>query len=343
MAKLCRIEDAIGEERAAVIVHKRDIEYYVRRWSDRNIARKGEVFSARVVRIDKDLMAAFVDMGSGANGLLRFAMANNAPRFVEGAMVRVEVLRQTGTGQTETGKGPLVRFIEPSEADKPAKEKSISLRAAIAARYPGIKFEEGHVNGVDEAAETEIALQGGGYVYIEHTRAGTMIDVDTGTGQKTAVGITAAREIARQIRKRGIGGLLLIDFPNFRQRKVQADVWQTFKDGFNDDPDMPKIATYSRFGTIEMTRTRRGPSIAQIMMGKDGEPTTETIALQGLRRLATEAKLDGGAHLVLQVPDAAFKWLDADTIGWRKALAERIGERFRIVSGTIIDVYKDEK
>jgi len=337
MAKLCRIEEAIGEERAAIINHKRDVEYYVRRWSDLDIARKGEVFSARVLRIDKDMMAAFVDMGSGANGLLRFAMATNAPRLIEGAMVRVEVLRQT-----ETGKGPLVRFMESSDADKPCKEKTVGLREALTVRYPDIKFENGHVNGVDEAAETEIALEGGGYVYIEHTRAGTMIDVDTGTGQKSAVGLAAAREIARQIRKRGIGGLLLIDFPNFRKRKVQADVWQTFKDGFNDDPDMPKIAPYSRFGTIEMTRTRRGPSIAQIMMGKDGEPTTETIALRGLRRLTTEASVEGGARLVLQLPEAAFQWLEADTIGWRKALAARIGERFRIVSGANIDVFKDE-
>lgn len=337
MAKLCRIEDAIGEQRAAIINHKRDVEYYVRRWSDSDTARKGEVFSARVLRIDKDMMAAFVDMGSGANGLLRFAMATNAPRLIEGAMVRVEVLRQT-----ETGKGPLVRFMEPSDADKPCKEKSADLRQALTARYPDIKFEDGHVNGVDEAAETEIALEGGGYVYIEHTRAGTMIDVDTGTGQKGAVGLAAAREIARQIRKRGIGGLLLIDFPNFRKRKVQADVWQTFKDGFNDDPDMPKIAPYSRFGTIEMTRTRTGPSIAQIMMGTDGEPTTETLALRGLRRLATEASVEGGARLVLQVPKSAFQWLESDAIGWRKALAERIGERFRIVSGASIDVYKDE-
>ncbi len=337
MAKLCRIENAIGEERAAIIDHKRDIEYFVRRWSGRDIARKGEVFSARVLRIDKDLMAAFVDMGCGENGLLRFAMSNNAPRLVEGAMVRVEVLRQA-----EIDKGPLVRFIEPSKADRPTKEKSISLRQAISARYPGIKFEDSLVNGIDEAAETEIALQGGGYIYIEHTRAGTMIDVDTGTGQKSAVGIASAREIARQIRKRGIGGLILVDFPNFRKRKIRADVWQTFKDGFNGDLDHPKIAPFSRFGTVEMTRTRRGPSIAQIMMGKDGEPTTETIALRGLRRLTKEANVDGGARLVLQVPSAAYKWLEADIIGWRKAMAARIGERFRVVSGAVIDVYKDE-
>ncbi|MCF6275217.1 MAG: hypothetical protein L3J05_05590, partial [Robiginitomaculum sp.] len=77
MAKLCRIEQAIGEERAAVIDHKRDIEYYVRRWSDRNIARKGEVFSARVLRIDKDMMAAFVDMGSDIETKI-FSISNSS-------------------------------------------------------------------------------------------------------------------------------------------------------------------------------------------------------------------------------------------------------------------------
>ena len=337
MAKLCRIENAIGEERAAVIAHKRDIEYYVRRWSAQGLARKGEVFSARVKRIEKDLMAAFVDMGNGESGLLRFTMAPNAPRLVEGAMVRVEVLREA-----ETGKSPFVRFIEPSDAAKPAKEKTISLKDAISARYPDIQFEDSPVNGIEEAAETQVALHGGGFIYIEHTRAGTMIDIDTGSGQKAQVGINAAREIARQIRKRGIGGLILIDFPNFRQKKIQADVWQTLKDGFKDDPDSPKIAPFSRFGTIEMTRTRRSAHIAQIIMGKDGEPTFETVALRGLRRLTTEAKIDGGTRLVLQVPEAAYQWLEADTISWRKVLADRIGKRFRIMPGARIDIFKDE-
>ena len=337
MAKLCRIEHAIGEDRAAIVEHKRDIEYYLRRWSERDRARIGDVFSARITRIDKNMMAAFVDLGSSDHGLLRFAMTPNAPRLVEGAMVRVEVLRQS-----EAGKGSLVKYIEPSAATKPAKEKSIDLKTAIATRYPGIRFENGHVNGIDEAAETEIALQGGGFVYMEHTQAGTMIDIDTANGQKSAVGIAAAREIARQIRKRGIGGLILVDFPNFRKKKVQADVWQTFKDGFNNDPDTPKIAPFSRFGTIEMTRTRIGPSIAQIMMTAGGKPTVETTALRALRRLRAEANVHGGAHLVLQAPESVFNWLQADTIGWRAAMADQIGDRFKLVSGANIDVYKDE-
>ena len=337
MAKLCRIEQAVGEERAAVIDHKRDMEYYVRRWSDRDIARKGEIFSGRVKRIDKDLMAAFVDLGNNESGLLRFAITPSAPRLIEGAMIRVAILRQA-----EPGKGPLVKFIEPSEAKTPIKEKSVSLREAISARYPGIVFENGHINGIEAAAETEIALQGGGYIYIEHTRAGTMIDVDTATGQKSEVGKAAAREIARQIRKRGIGGLILIDFPNFRKRKTKADVWQTFKDGFNNDPDMPKIAPWSRFGTIEMTRTREGPPIAQILLHPNGSPTPETLALSGLRRLTTEAQIDGGTRLVLQLPEAGFVWLESGIIDWRTNLAERIGQRFRIVTGKTITVYKDD-
>ena len=342
MAKLCRLEQAIGEDRAAVVAHKRDIEYFVRRWSDTGLARTGEVFSGRVLRIDKDLMAAFIDLGAGKNGtresgLLRFTMAPGVPRLSEGDMLRVSVLRQA-----EPGKVPLLKYVALSDAPKPVKEKTVDLKAEIAARYPNVKFEHSPVNGIDMAAETEIALAGGGFVYIEHTRAGTMIDVDTGTGQKSAVGVAAAREIARQIRARGIGGLILIDFPNFRKKKVQADVWQTLKDGFNGDPDLPKIAPFSRFGTVEMTRTRRGPSIAQVMRNRSGNATPETIALQALRRLETEARVDGGARLVLQLPSEAYDWLQSDVIAWREALTERMGARFRIVAGASIDVFKDE-
>lgn len=337
MAKLCRIEHAIGEDRAAVIYHKRDIEYYISRWSKRHLARQGEVFSGRITHIDKEIMAAFVDLGNGESGLLRFSMATNAPRLVEGAMIRVEVLREA-----EPGKGPLLRYMAMSQSKACVREEAKSLRDTIAARYPGIQFEEGRVNGIDEAAEVEIALQGGGYIYIEHTRAGTMIDLDTGNAKKSTAGITAAREISKQIRKRGIGGLIIIDFPSFRQKKVQADVWQTLVDGFADDPDRPKFAKFSRFGVVEMTRARKSASIAQVMMDSCGRPTDETQALRALRRLTDEARIDGGAQLVLQVPKSVFDWLQSGFIGWEEALRERIGARYHIVTGKDIQVYRDD-
>ena len=333
---ICSIEEAIGETRAAIIYKKKTVEFYLRRWSDKNLARAGDVFSGRVARVDKDMMAAFVDLGQKPDGLLRFAMAATAPRLAEGQMIRVKILREA-----EMGKGPLVMYEGASEAEKPVKEVSVSLEDMITARFPGIVFEEGEVGGIDYAAEEEIALRTGGFIYIEHTRAATMVDIDTGGGAKTKVSIEAAREIARQVRQRGIGGLILIDFPNFRKKKDRADVWQTLKDCFAGDPNNVKLAPFSRFDTVELSRARTGATIAQILGHKDGQASAETTALAGLRRLAKEARVDGGAQFVLAVPKEAHDWLEADNIGWRAALSDKIGARFKIETGDKIDVYKE--
>ncbi len=340
MADYCRIEEAIGETRASVINKKQNIEFYIRRWSHKNMPHVGDEFSARVLRVDSALMAAFVDLGpnSGPAGMLRFTMSPNAPRILEGQMLRVKVLRES-----EPDKGPLLSYLGESTAKSAQKEVAVSLKDMIKGRYPKISFEEGEVNGISWAAEEEVALKDHGYIYIEHTRAGTMIDVDTSGGQKTKVSIAAAKEIARQIRLRGIGGLILIDFPNFRKKKDRADVWQTLVDGFNSDPNVVKVGPFSRFDTVEFTRSRTGLSIANVLCDKNGYPTPETMALKGLRRLMKEARVDGGTRLVLELPRAALEWLEHDYIDWKSPLTDKIGARFTIREGGALDVYKDEK
>lgn len=336
MTNLCKIEHAIGETRAALVHKKQVVEYHIRRWSTANEPHAGDVYSGRVRAVDKNLMAAFIDLGTQSAGLLRFSMSPNAPHLQEGQMVRVKILREA-----ETGKGPLVGFVELSDVEAPIKEVTQSLEAEIRARYPHAVFEEKPVNGIVWACEEEVALKNGGYIYIEHTRAATMIDVDTAGGQKSKVSIEAAKEIARQIRLRGIGGLVLIDFPNFRKKKERADVWQTLKDCFAGDANAIKIAPFSRFDTVELTRSRSGPTLAQTLLGKNGELSAETLALQGLRRLVKEARIDGGAKFVLELPENAYAWLNADNIVWEAPLAEKIGQRFQVKQGASVDVFKD--
>ncbi|NNC36735.1 MAG: ribonuclease E/G [Acidimicrobiales bacterium] len=338
MANKCTIEHAIGETRAAILYKNKPVEYHLRRWSDEGLPRAGDIFAGRVTKVDKQLMAAFVDLGAGEPGLLRFAMTPNAPRLTEGQMILVRIVRDA-----EAHKGPLVEFTAKSEVDKPGPQKTGTLDEFIAARFPGISIEEGPVDGIDYVTDTEVALKNGGFIYIEHTRAGTMIDIDTAGGQKTKVSIAAAKEIASQLRLRGIGGLIVIDFPNFRKKKDRADVWQTLQDCLNNDPNITKIAPFSRFDTVEMTRSKSGLTIGQIMLDASGEPSVETLALRGLRRLEKEARVDGGARLVLQLPQKAYDWLQSGVILWEQPLAERIGARFKLVSGDKLDVFKDEK
>lgn len=338
MADVCRIERAIGETRACVYHKRQAMELYVRRWSEEKLPRVGEVFSGRVRAIDNQLMAAFVDLGikNEAQGLLRFTLSPDAPRLLEGQMVRVEILREA-----EANKGPLIKFIELSDATDIIKEKSVSLEDMIKARFADIRFEDGVVQGVDWAWEPEVALKSGGNIFIEHTRAGTMVDVDTGAGPKVKTGVEAARQIVRQVRLRGIGGLILIDFPNFRKNKDRQDVWKTLEDGFKNDPNPVKLAPFSRFGTVEIVRTRHGKSIAQTLM-VGGQFTSETTAITGLRRLMTEASVHNGAKLVLALPEHAYEWLEAGHIDWKLAVADKIGARFRLTQASKLDVYVDE-
>ncbi|MEE9272755.1 MAG: ribonuclease E/G [Robiginitomaculum sp.] len=337
LIKFCHIEEAIGETRAAVLYKNRPIEYYVRRWSERSKPRAGDVFSGRVTSIDKTLMAAFVELGAGPQGLFSFTQNNKAPRITEGQMLRVQILRES-----EAGKGPLLGFVELSGEKKPTKEKCKTLKEMIRGRYKDIKFINKPVDDLERATETEVSLMGGGFFYIEHTRAGTMIDVDTGgAGSKTEIGMRAAQKIAHQVRLRGIGGLVLVDFPNVRKHKDREMIWKTLNESFIGDPDNVKIAPFSRFGTVEFTRTRRGSILAHVLNDKFGRETAETIALQGLRRLDIEAQVQGGAKLKLELPKRAYEWLENGVIDWKMPLTAKFGARFSVKIGPKIDVYKE--
>jgi len=329
----CILERGIGETRALIRLGRKPVEVHIRRDSQAARPFEGDMFAGRITRIDKNMMAAFVDLGAGESGLLRFATAPNAPRLCEGDGVEVRIKRTQ-----EPGKAALLEFVGKTKVREPGKIKALSLQDVLQARWPGLVFEKGRVDLVEPLCESEVALPSGGFVYIDHTRAGTMIDVDSGTAPKFKTAMEAAKEVSRQIRLRGIGGLILTDFPNLRAKKQRADVWQTFADGFNTDPDTDKIAPFSRFGTIEMSRTRHGPSIAQIY----AQNPAETLALLGLRRLLQEVQGQGGARWVLQLPKPGFDWLEQNVIDWRGQLEGRIGARFRIIKGATLDVFRDD-
>ncbi len=329
-----KIEYAIGEDRAAIYRGRKLVTLLLWRHSKAGQPKPGEEFIGKITGIDKNMMAAFLDLGSGQSGFLRFTLDNKAPKITEGMHIKCRVQRPP-----EPDKSALVRFLSLADADI-GRVKSVSFEDYLKAKYQGIKTERAKVGGIEQACESEIDLPSGGLVTIEHTKAGTMIDIDTGTATKFKTAMEAAKEIPRQIGLRGIGGLILADFPNLRAKKQRADVWQTFKDGFGNDVEIVKIAPFSRFGTVEMTRSQVGLSLAQIALGKDGQPTDETLALRGLNRLLDEAKRAGGAEFALTLPNRAVNWLEAGYIDWKKQLDDKIGQRYKIERGKILDVRK---
>ncbi len=327
------IDRGVGETRCAVYEGRRMVEIYVRRWSDKNQPRFGDIFAGRVTAIDPSVSGAFVDLGTDAHGLLKFTDMSGAPRLTEGAMIKVEIKREA-----ISGKGPVVKFIDMSALKKPRPLVQITMEDFLTRRFgPDIKFEDAPVSNVEEAVETVIALPGGGDISIEPTRAMISIDVDKGSAQNGfEVAKNAANVIARQLRLRGLGGLIAIDFPNIRQPRQRDQLIRAVESTFENDPNPRKIAPFSRFGVLEMTRAIRTRPLDELFRNKK-----ISLAMLALRRLEREAKASPGAQLTLTVPHHVFPWLEEDSIGWKDAMRDKIGARFELEKGPKLSVKAD--
>ena len=125
---------------------------------------------------------------------------------------------------------------------------------------------------IDKTLRRKLWLPSGGYLYFERTEAMYTVDVNSGrsTGNKTDVeeslvriNLEAAEEIARQLRLRNIGGLIICDFIDMRLRKNQRRVLEKLKDCMKEDSAKCTILGMSEFGLVEMTRQRSRGSLIQ--------------------------------------------------------------------------------
>jgi len=114
-----------------------------------------------------------------------------------------------------------------------------------------------------------VGLKAGGSIVIEQTEALVAIDVNSGkyrkqqSAEQTAykINIQAAEEIARQLRLRDLGGLIICDFIDMRNDKHRKDVEKAFRKAVKADRARSRILSISRFGVVEMTRQRMRPSL----------------------------------------------------------------------------------
>lgn len=130
--------------------------------------------------------------------------------------------------------------------------------------------------GVDKeiklALNTKVPLPSGGYLYIQPTEALTVVDVNSGKftslqSQAETIKLTnleACKEIARQLRLRNIGGMIVVDFIDMESRANQLTVLQSFENELAPDKSKPQIGQLSDLGLVEMTRHRQGQSLSEI-------------------------------------------------------------------------------
>ena len=119
----------------------------------------------------------------------------------------------------------------------------------------------GAAGQLEEALGREVALPNGSLI-IEPTAALTAIDVN-GAGQPLEVDLAAAREVARQLRLRRIGGIVVIDFVDLEGKRDRARLDAALRQAFADDPAAVQLYPMSPLGLVELSRQRLGPSLAE--------------------------------------------------------------------------------
>ena len=124
-------------------------------------------------------------------------------------------------------------------------------------------------NQIELAFQREISLPSGGSIVIDPTEAMVSIDVNSARSTKGkdiestafATNMEAAKEVARQLRLRDLGGLIVIDFIDMQDEKHQQKVENTFRSVVQSDRARIQIAGISRFGLLELSRQRLRPSL----------------------------------------------------------------------------------
>lgn len=332
-------EHNVGETRAAVVDGDRAVELHLERWSEKDRrAIRGEVYRARVKAIDKGLNGAFCDIGRGPDGFLPFGKAGVPEGLHNGAALGVQIAREefqdkgptlTAFELEDDGEAPDIIVPAPPIAER------LSMMFEAPVRTP--KEADFDLDGeFDAALEAVVPITGGGKLIIEPVTALTAIDVDAagrqtqGGGQKLALDLNkaAAREAGRQIRLRGIGGVVAIDFLPLKKRQDQNALDQAVRGAFKRDPAKIDIAPPSRFAIVELARQRLSRALHELCWERFGVQTVETCALAALRRLEAEGRSNRAARLQVRCGADVFDWLEADTIGWRQAMKQRLGDRF---------------
>jgi len=204
-----------------------------------------------------------------------------------------------------------------------------------------------------------VSLKGGGYIIIEQTEALVAIDVNSGRYRKqlnaelTAykINMEAAVEIARQLRLRDLGGLIICDFIDMRSEGHRRDVEKEFRNAVRTDRAHSRILRISRFGIIEMTRQRMRPSLQSSTSsicphcGGDGFiKSHESLAIDIIRLLNLSASKAQIKRIELFVSPAVAGYLQNEkrvTISQIEQLsnkkvmvhssAEHTGEKFTLI------------
>ena len=194
---------------------------------------------------------------------------------------------------------------------------------------------------IETAYQREVILPSGGAIVIDYTEALVSIDINSARAtrgsdiEETALNtnLEAAEEIARQLRLRDLGGLIVIDFIDMSAARHQRDVEHRLRELLKMDRARVQVGRISRFGLLEMSRQRLRPSLEEashrICPRCNGQGTirsVQSLALAILRLLAEEAMKDRTARVVAQLPVKVATFL----LNEKREAVRAIEQRYRV-------------
>ena len=192
-------------------------------------------------------------------------------------------------------------------------------------------------NQIESAFSHSVSLPAGGSIVVDHTEALTAIDINSARATKgddieeTALNtnLEAAEEIARQLRIRDLGGLIVIDFIDMGPNRNQRDVENKLRDAVRQDRARIQIGRISRFGLLEMSRQRVRPSLGESTQsvcprcnGIGNVRSVESLALAILRLVGEEARKDRTSKVIVQLPVDVSNYILNEKRGWAQSIQE---------------------
>ncbi len=191
-------------------------------------------------------------------------------------------------------------------------------------------FELHHVEEeIQKALERKVPLKSGGYLIIDQTEAMTTIDVNTGAfvGHRNLeetifrTNLEAAVTIARQLRLRNLGGIIIIDFIDMEEPEHRRQVLQALERALADDHVKTNISSVSPLGLVEMTRKRTRESLEHLLCqacptceGRGFVKTAETVCYEVFREIVRQARqFECQQLMVLAHQDVIERLLDEES------------------------------
>jgi ribonuclease E len=199
---------------------------------------------------------------------------------------------------------------------------------------------------IESAYAHKVQLPSGGSIVIDYTEALVSIDINSARATRggdiettaTNTNLEAADEIARQLRIRDIGGLIVIDFIDMDESRNQRAVEDRLRDAMKMDRARIQIGRLSRFGMLEMSRQRLRPSLSDSShemcprcTGIGSIRTVESMALALLRLIGEEVRKDRTAKVIAEVPVEVATYLINEKREWLRTLEDKSDVELLIV------------